>query len=313
MLNLIGNTPLQQLRRIGKTKDSAIFAKLEMYNPTASIKDRIVHYMIEAAEKSGQIKPGATIVDASSGNTAASIAMVAKQKGYKAVITTTEKTSQEKLNIIRLLGAKVHVCSTKATADSDEHYINKAKHFAREIPGAFMLDQYNRDTNIKAHYATTGPEIWEQMDGKIDYLVACASSGGTITGIATYLKEQDNNVKIILADPIGSIYYSYFHKGIIDKNDVKPYAIEGVGKDFICQCFHIDLLHDAVRFSDDEAYTMLKRLASEESILAGGSSGAAVFVAESLIKSGKIQGRVVVILPDSGLKYLSKIPTNENE
>lgn len=306
IINHIGNTPLVKLKNIGNTDNSSIYAKLEMFNPTGSIKDRVVLHMIKDAEEAGLIKPGDTLVEASSGNTGAALAFIAKQKKYKAVITTPNKTSKEKIKVMELLGASVHVCPSNVTEDDSRHYIRLARAITSKTQNAFMLDQYNRQSNVDAHYSTTGPEIWRQTQGNMAYLVACSSSGGTISGAGQYLKEQNPELKLIMPDPYGSVYYHYFHTGEIDKTEIQPYQIEGVGKDLICGCCNFEIIDDVVKFDDELAINMIKRLASEEGILAGGSSGAAVAVAEKLILSKAISGNVVVILPDTGLKYLSK-------
>ncbi len=307
ILELIGNTPLIKLNRFNPDLPFNLYAKCEMFNPSLSIKDRIVIAMIRDLEKKNRIKPGDTIVEASSGNTGSSLAMIAAILNYQAVITVPPKTSPEKIKTMQAFGAEVIVCAANLSPDSPEHYTNKAKMISSTRPNAVLLGQYDNELNVQAHYEKTAHELWEQMDGKIDYLVAAASTGGTITGVATFLKEKNSHIKIILPDPVGSVFYHYFHYKNLDISP-QPYRIEGAGKDKICPIHNFDLIDDVVQFTDDDALDTTKRLAKTEGILAGGSSGGALFVAEHL--RDRIQGKtkrtnVVVILPDSGFKYLS--------
>ncbi len=299
-LSTIGHTPLIKL---ATDTAPAIFAKLEMMNPTLSIKDRIVEYMINAAEKRGVLKKGATIIEASSGNTGASLAMMGALKNYPVIITTTTKTSSEKIAMMKLYGATVHICDADLTEESPNHYITLAKQLASTMPNAYFLNQYNNSDNPDAHYHTTGPEIWMQTEGQIDYLVATGSTGGTISGAGRFLKEKNKNIKVILADPVGSCYFSYFKAGKINQSEVKPYQVEGAGKNQLCRCMDFSQIDDVIAFTDQQAFETVNKLALKEGIFAGGSSGGALFVAKVLAANQKNPANIVVILPDSGIKY----------
>lgn len=300
ILSLIGNTPLIQLKIAPPHR---LFAKLEMYNPTLSIKDRMVDYMIKKAEKQGLLKNNNVIVEATSGNTGAAVALIALQKGYSAVLTTPSKTSAEKIAMMRLYGATVHVCDATAKEEDENHYVTLAKHLANTIPNAYFLDQYNNCANRESHYYSTGPEIWEQTAGKIDYFVAAGSSGGTISGVGRYLKEKNPHIKIILADPVGSGYFSYFKTGKINEKDIKPYRVEGAGKNKINAGIDFSVIDDVMQFTDEQAFCAVKELVSTDGIFAGGSSGGALHIAKELMKQLKNPTNIVTILPDSGMKY----------
>ena len=230
LLDLIGQTPMVRLDRISSGKHINLLAKLEYFNPSLSIKDRMVLYIISEAEKTKHLKPGTTIVEASSGNTAASIAMIAAIKGYQVVITMPDSTSDEKVKAARAYGAKVIVCPSHVNLGDSEHYVTKAKHIAAEMPSAFMLNQYDNKLNIEAHYCSTGPEIWQQTEGTITHLVACASTGGTVCGVSKYLKEQNPNIKVIVPDPPGSVYYHYSKTQQIGSVSQSPNHVKRVTK-----------------------------------------------------------------------------------
>ena len=305
ILDFVGNTPILPLLRFNPNLSCKLHVKCEMFNPTLSIKDRIVLSMIKHYEQIGTLRPGATIYEASSGNTGCSLAMIASLLGYNVVIIVPKKTSQEKINIMRIYGATVIICEGTTSADSPEHYTNKAKILSEKEPGSLYFNQYGNDENAHTHYRSTAVEIWKQMNGNIDYLIAPASSGGTITGIGRFMKEKNPNIKIILPDPIGSIFYDYFHGNELA---IKSYEVEGAGKDKICDIHDFSVIDDVIQFTDEEAFHAVKRLATTEGLLVGGSSGGALVVAEKLTK--KIlckQANIVVILPDSGIKYLSKM------
>ena len=305
ILETIGNTPMVEINKLNPSKDIALLAKLEMLNPGGSIKDRMAVYIIEDAEKKGLIKPGGTIVEATSGNTGIGLALVALVKGYKAIIVTPDKTSQEKVDLLKIFKAKVVITSSGALPGSSDSCLETAKRIARETPNSFYVDQYNNPKNPEAHYLTTGPEIWKQTDGRIDYLVAGMGTGGTISGIAKYLKEKNPKVKIIGVDPKGSIFYDYFKT----RKLIKPqqYKIEGIGGDMLIQALNFKLVDDVIQVDDNQAFDMVKKILKEEGIFVGGSSGAAMFVALELIKKLKGRKTVVVIFPDGGYRYLSKI------
>lgn len=280
-----------------------MLAKCEMNNPTLSIKDRMVLYMLNKAEKNNEIKKGATLIEASSGNTGCALAMIGAAKGYSVIITTTTKTSAEKIAMMKSYGAIIHICDATLDEDNPDHYISLAKKLSSTLPNAYFLNQYNNIANREAHYHTTGPEIWHQTQGKIDYFVASGSSGGTISGVGRYLKEKNPAIKIILADPIGSCYYSYFKTGKINSTEIKSYKVEGAGKNKLCACMDFSVIDDVIQFSDKEAFETVKQLKASDNIFAGGSAGGALFVAGQLTDDEKNPANIVVILPDSGLKY----------
>ncbi len=297
ILGRIGRTPLAELKHCsGGANASRVFAKLEMFNPTGSIKDRIVLHILQDAERRGVLKPGALLVEASSGNTASSLALIGKAKGYRVAVAMPETSSPVKIAFVRRYGAKLHLCRPG-------QYIAEARRIAATVSGAFLLNQYGNPENIRAHYLYTGPEIWNQMEGAVDYFIACASSGGTLTGAGSFLKEKNPALKIIMPDPKGSVYYDYFHSGKIKKSAIKSYRTEGAGKDFVCGCMDFSLINEIVRFNDDQALAAAKELAAKEGICAGLSSGAVWHTAKQLLKRLSGPARIALIFPDSGLKY----------
>jgi len=305
ILEIIGNTPMVKINKLNPNKNISLLAKLEMFNPGGSIKDRMAVYIIEDAEKNGLIKPGGTIVEATSGNTGIGLALASLVKGYKAIIVTPDKTSQEKVDLLRTFKAKVVITSSSVPAGSSDSCIETAKRIAKEISNSFYVNQYNNPKNPKAHYLTTGPEIWEQTKGRIDYLVAGMGTGGTISGIAKFLKEKNPKIKIIGVDPKGSIFYDYFKTKKLIKS--QQYKIEGIGGDMLIQALNFKLIDDVIQVSDEQAFNMVRKLLKEEGIFVGGSSGAAMFATLKLIKKFKGRKTVVVIFPDGGYRYLSKI------
>ena len=315
--NAIGNTPLVRLAKLFPQKHVTVLAKLEYFNPSCSIKDRIVRHIIEDAERNGNLKPGGTIVENTSGNTGAAVAMIAAARGYKAVLTMPDKVSKEKQIILRALGAKVVVCPTSALPDSEEHYVKKARAIAAAIPGSFMINQYDNMKNAEAHYFTTGPEIWKQTGGDIDFFVASGSTGGTVSGTGKYLKEQNPKIKIVMPDPIGSIYYGYFKTGKVDPSHIGTYQVEGVGEDHIAKCMDFAIVDEMLQFNDNDAFQMALRAAREEGIFGGTSSGANLWGCQKLVEKLEEPATIVTVLPDTGLKYISKflplIDALENE
>ena len=307
LLDTIGNTPLVSLENLFSKYRAKVFAKLEFFNPTSSIKDRIVHHIVADAEATGRLKPGGTIVENTSGNTGAAIAMIAALKGYRAVLTTPDKVSAEKQAALTALGAEIVVCPTDAAPGSADHYVQRARDIAAETPNSFMINQYDNLMNADAHYQSTGPEIWRQSGGAVDYFVASGSTGGTISGVGRYLKEQKSEVKVLMPDPIGSIYYTYFKTGRIDESEIGSYQVEGIGEDHIAKCMDFSVVDEMLQFTDDDAFAMTRRLAASEGILAGGSSGANLFGCMKLAERLDAPVNIVTVLPDSGLKYLSKI------
>ncbi len=305
-LDNIGNTPLVKLQKINPYRNVDIYVKLEFFNPSGSVKDRIVRHIIEDAEANGLLEPGGTIVENTSGNTGAAVAMMAAIKGYKSILTMPDKVSLEKQNALKAFGAKIVVTPTSALPDSPDHYVNTAIRIAGETPNSFRVDQYDNKLNPEAHYLTTGPEIWEQIKGRITHFVAAGSTGGTISGTGKYLKQQNPDIKIIMPDPVGSIYYDYFKTGDIIIEGACTYHVEGVGEDHIAKAMDFSIVDDMYRFTDQDAFSMARRLANEEGIFGGGTGGANVWGALKLAATLKQPAVIVTIIPDSGVKYLSK-------
>ncbi len=309
ILETIGDTPLIRLNRVTKGYKPLILAKAEFLNPGGSVKDRIGIAMIEAGEKAGLLKPGATIIEPTSGNTGLGLALVAALKGYRCIFTIPDKMSHEKINLVKALGARVVICPTAVPPDHPDSYYKVAERLNREIPNSFLPYQYYNPANPEAHYRTTGPEIWEQTGGKITHFVCGMGTGGTISGVGKFLKQKRKKVKVIGVDPLGSVLKDYFYT----KEMTKPhtYKIEGIGEDFIPGTTWFDVIDDVVKVGDKESYLMTRRLAREEGILVGSSSGAAVVgalqVAEKLDKGDVL----VVLLPDTGERYLSKAHNEE--
>ncbi len=307
----IGSTPLIKLNKLVEGIVATVLVKLEYVNPGGSIKDRMALNAINDAEKSGRLKKGNTIIECTgSGNTGIGLAMIAAVRGYKTIFTMPDKNSAEKINLLKAYGAQVVICPTAVAPEDPRSYYKVAEKLAQETPHSFFVQQYSNPSNPNAHYLSTGPEIWEQTEGSIDYFVAGMGTGGTISGTGKYLKEQKKEVKTIGVDPIGSLYYDYYHtKKTVDA--AKTYLIEGIGEDFIPGTINFSYIDDVVRVTDKEAYQMARRLAREEGILVGSSSAAAVVGALHVAKRLSEDTIMVVLLPDSGRNYLSKIFNDE--
>jgi cystathionine beta-synthase len=311
VLATIGNTPLIKLNRICKDIPATILAKVESFNPGHSAKDRIALYMIEQAEREGKLWPGATIVEATSGNTGFSLAMVCALKGYHCVLTVTSKSSQEKIMLLRSLGAQVVVCPADAEAEDPRSYYKRAEELAQEIPGAYYLGQNYNLNNSNAHYHSTGPEIWQQTEGQITHYVCCVGTGGTLSGTARYLKEQNPNVKIIGVDAYGSVLKKYWETGMLDKTEIFPWKVEGLGKTIIPDNVAFDLIDDFVKVTDRSSAHRARHLAKQEGLLVGYSSGSALQAVFQLKKQLRPEDMVVVMMPDHGSRYVGKIYNDE--
>ncbi|WP_027722880.1 PLP-dependent cysteine synthase family protein [Maridesulfovibrio zosterae] len=303
----IGNTPLIELKNLTGISNIRIYAKLEFLNPGGSVKDRMVSYILNEYEKSGKLQRGGVIVENTSGNTGAALAMLAVPKGYRVILTMPDKVSREKQETLKALGAEVIVCPTSASPGSPEHYVQKARDIASTTDNAVMLNQYDNRLNVEAHYNSTGPEIWNTLRGNIDYFVAAGSTGGTISGVGKFLKEMDPKIKVVMPDPIGSIYYEYFNTGTYSQESISTYQVEGIGEDHIAKCMDFSIVDSMMQFTDDMAFSATRLLARKEGIFAGGSSGANIWGCLELMNSLEHPANIVTILPDSGVKYLSKI------
>ena len=309
--DLIGNTPLVKLNKVTKDVQGTVLAKIESFNPGHSIKDRIGLQLIRDAEKKGILKKGGTIIEATSGNTGMGLALIAIQRGYKLICTMSDKQSKEKIDILKAMDVKVHICPTNVAPDHPDSYYSVAKKLNTEIPNSFYPNQYDNLSNKKAHYLTTGPEIWEQTNGKITHFVAGVGTGGTISGTAKFLKEKNKNIKVWGIDPYGSVFKKYHETNTFDEKEIYPYMTEGIGEDIIPKNVDFQLIDLFEKVSDKDAALMTRKLAKEEGILAGYSCGAALCGVIQLKNKLKKNDVVVVILPDHGSRYLAKIFNDE--
>ncbi|MBA3444451.1 MAG: pyridoxal-phosphate dependent enzyme [Gemmatimonadales bacterium] len=310
VLDTVGWTPLIRLARLGSGIRTPVYGKAEYVNPGGSVKDRIGVAIIEAAERRGDLRPGGTIVEGTSGNTGVGLAIAAALKGYRCVFTMPDKMSQEKVRLLKAFGADVVITPTAVPADHPDNYVMKAKQIAKETPGAILANQFYNDVNPEAHYATTGPEIWQQTDGRVTHLVAGAGTGGTVSGAGKYLKEKNPRIRIVAGDPVGSLYTHYHRSHAL--GDGHPYKVEGIGGDKIPTTIWFDWIDEFRQVSDRASLTMARRLAREEGILAGGSTGLNLTLALDVARElDDPEAMVVTILADTGERYLSKVFNDE--
>ncbi len=311
VIDVIGNTPLIRLNKFSNWIKGTLYAKVEAFNPGQSAKDRIALFMIENAEKSGKLTPGGTIIETTSGNTGFSLAMIAVIKGYRCILCVPSKISTEKLNALRALGAEVIVCPTNVKAEDPKSYYSQAKSLHAQIPNSFYVNQYFNEANMQAHYEMTGPEIWNQTEGKITHYIAPCGTGGTLSGTARYLKEQNPNIKVIGVDAYGSVLKKFHETGTFDNNEIYPYKLEAVGKNIIPDNVDFSVIDQFVKAEDKSSAFRARQLAKREGLFVGYSSGAAMQglfkIREQLTKDDY----VVVLFPDHGSKYLGKIYNNE--
>jgi cystathionine beta-synthase len=309
VLELIGDTPLIKLNKITQGLKGSFYAKVEAFNPGHSTKDRIALHIIEEAERKGILKPGDTIIETTSGNTGFSIAMVSIIKGYECILAVSNKSSKDKIDMLRSMGAKVYVCPAHVSADDPRSYYNVAKKLHEEIKGSVYINQYFNELNIDAHYQTTGPEIWKQTEGKITHLVACSGTGGTISGIARYLKEQNPNIRILGVDAYGSVLKKYHETKEFDEKEIYPYRIEGLGKNLIPTATDFEVIDEFMKVSDEESAHTAREIAKTEGLFVGYTSGAALQAIKQFADQGEFDENslVVAVFPDHGSRYMSKI------
>lgn len=311
ILEAIGNTPMVKLNRVAEGVKATVLAKVETFNPGNSIKDRMALKMVEDAEKAGILKPGGTIIEGTSGNTGMGLAIAAIVKGYKCIFTTTDKQSKEKVDALKAFGAEVIVCPTNVEPEDPRSYYSVAARLNKEIPNSFYPNQYDNPSNAQAHYESTGPEIWEQTEGKIDHLVVGVGTGGTICGIARYLKEKKPSVKVWGIDTYGSVFKKYKETGIFDKNEIYPYVTEGIGEDFLPKNVNFDLIDHFEKVTDKDAALMTREIVKKEGIWVGNSAGSAMAGLLQLKDHFKEGETVVVVFHDHGTRYLGKIFNDE--
>tara|TARA_Y100000991_G_scaffold22082_1_gene14202 strand:- start:12334 stop:13311 length:978 start_codon:yes stop_codon:yes gene_type:complete len=311
ILETIGNTPLVRLNNITKGIRATVLAKVEFFNPGSSVKDRMAIKMVEDAEQDGRLKPGGTIVEGTSGNTGMGLALAAIVKGYQLICVSTDKQSKEKFDILRAVGAEVIVCPTNVAPDDPRSYYSTSKRISEEIPNSWYVNQYDNPSNSIAHYQQTGPEIWDQTNGKITHFVVGVGTGGTISGVGKYLKEKNPAIKIWGIDTYGSVFKKYHETGVFDKNEIYPYVTEGIGEDILPENVNFDVIDNFEKVTDKDAAIYTRKLAREEGIFAGNSCGAAVRGVIQLGKHFKEDDIVVVLLHDSGSRYVGKMYNDE--
>lgn len=308
IIDTIGDTPMVKLNSVNKGIKGTILVKLEYFNPGNSMKDRMAVKMIEDAEKAGILKPGGTIIEGTSGNTGMGLALAAISKGYKCIFTLADKQSPEKIDILRAVGAEVHVCPTNVEPEDPRSYYSVAAKLTKEIPNSFYPNQYDNQSNALAHYETTGPEIWRDTEGKITHYAATVGTGGSMSGVAKYLKEQNSEIVTVGLDSYGSVFKKYKETGIFDEKEIYPYLIEGIGEDILPKNVNFDVIDTFIKVTDKDSAIMTRRLAKEEGMFVGWSCGAAVYgaleYAEENLKEDDV---MVIIMPDHGTRYLGKI------
>ncbi len=309
VLQLIGKTPLIHLEKITKDIPGDFYAKVEAFNPGHSTKDRIALHIIEEAEKKGILKPGDTIIETTSGNTGFSIAMVSIVKGYECILAVSSKSSQDKIDMLRAMGAKVYVCPANVSADDPRSYYQVARRMHEEIKGSIYINQYFNDLNLEAHYLTTGPEIWKQTEGKITHLLACSGTGGTISGTARFLKEQNPDIRILGIDAYGSVLKKYHETQEFDPEEIYPYRIEGLGKNLIPTATDFNVIDKFTKVTDEASAHVARELARTEGLFVGYTSGAVTQGLRQFAEEGEFNAdsRVVLIFPDHGSRYMSKV------
>lgn len=309
ILDLVGETPMVKLQRVTKKLKGSYFAKLEAFNPGLSQKDRIALHIVENAEQKGILKKGATIVETTSGNTGYSLAMIGLVKGYKCILAVSDKSSQDKIDLLKTMGAEVHVCPANVAADDSRSYYEVAKRIHKKTPNSVYINQYFNELNTDAHYKTTGPEIWKQTKGKITHLVAASGTGGTISGTGRYLKEQNPNIKILGVDAIGSVLKKYHETGELDLKEVSPYKIEGLGKNLIPTATDFDVIDVYEKVSDKEAAFAAREIVKKEGVFCGYTCGAVLQAAKQYESKDyfKEDSFIVLIFPDHGSRYMNKI------
>ena len=309
ILDLVGHTPLVSLQKIAEPMQGRFFAKVEAFNPGHSAKDRTALHIIKDAEEKGLLSPGGVIVETTSGNTGYSLAMIAAIRGYRCILAVTDKSSQDKIDMLRALGAEVHVCPASVAADDPRSYYEVAKRIHKETPNSIYINQYFNPLNTEAHYLSTGREIWEQTAGEITHMVACSGTGGTISGIARYLKEQNPKVQVIGVDADGSLIKKYFDTGEIDKGELHPYYIEGLGKNMIPGALDTSVIDTFIKVNDKESALAAREISRRTGIFCGYTSGAAWVATQKYNQDSPFspESVVVVVFPDHGSRYMNKI------
>ena len=313
VLELIGNTPLIKLNKVTEKLKGSFYAKVESFNPGHSTKDRIALFIIEEAEKRGILTPGDTVIETTSGNTGFSLAMVSIIKGYNCILAVSSKSSKDKIDMLRSMGAKVYVCPAHVSADDKRSYYNVAKRLHEETKGSVYINQYFNQLNIDAHYKTTGPEIWDQTGGQITHLVACSGPGGTISGAAKYLKEKNPAIRILGVDAFGSVLKKYHETREFDNDEIYPYRIEGLGKNLIPSATDFDLIDKFIKGTDEESAHITREIAKREGLFVGYTSGAVMQAIKQYAEEGEFDAnsKVVAIFPDHGARYMSKVFSDE--